>query len=247
MEEKFKCSNCSYEYSISKSYCPACGVHKWYKKPYETRKGTVSAKVSNTGIINEDPPEISGPMSGPGAPKASQGLIEDLAEVDDVELILTDDVHVEDIDDKHKRTMRFIIIILLIILNLSALSSLIKKKRTARINTSYNQAVQYINNNELEKAGGIINEFDNNDEKLFLLGLLNFRAGQYARARDLLEQVAGNSRFSSYADAMLGYVYYQEGDYEKSHEFFRRAMLSLPNFPNLSSNYNTIRLYLVRD
>lgn len=245
MEDVFKCNNCGTQYSARKSYCPACGVHKWYKKP-----GSHTSTSSEKEHIPQQKEETfkSTPHNNEKIdPKPNPEIIQELEQIDDVEQILTEEITIEDEEDKSIRIIRIIIIALLILINITALNSLINKRKEARTINEYNQAIAFINSGQLQQAGTIILDLEESAEKTFLTGLLYFKAGNYPEAKKYFQDISANPAYSTYIDAMMGYILYTEGKYQESYNAFRRAVSSLPNMENLLDNFNNIRLYIVRD
>lgn len=226
---------------MNKSYCPMCGVHKWYKKIKEPQNSPAPKPHPAKEPLAEKPPSVHQSVS------VKPELIRELADVDDVEMILTEEISISESNEKNIKIMRTIIIILLLLLNLAAVNALVKRNKASSKVTIYNQVIEHINNNELQKAGEIIIDFRDGDEKFFLLALVYFKGNNYSKARDNLLLVQDNPLYSSYSEAMLGYVYYQEGNYQESYNSFRKALRSLPGLKNLNENFNNIRLYIVKD
>lgn len=240
MEDKIRCNNCNTVYPATRNYCPMCGVHKWYKKEDAQSPGNAGTEESRTAKeINKNHTQVHDLK-----PPAS---LENLSEIDDVEKILTDEISIQEKGQKNVKAIRSVILILLILLNLTALKALISKKKEAGIIDTYNQVISLINQGEYQKAGEIVVEFDESNDKTFLLGLIYFKAKRYDRAYEYLQKVSDIPAYTAYTDAMIGYIHYHEGRHRESYECFKRALRSLPKLPNLNTNYNNIRLYIVKE
>ncbi len=244
MEDKIKCDNCHTVYSATMNYCPKCGVHKWYRKPASQPSRHISADNNHNSRNNK------ASFEKPAHPHPEIDPVQDLpklADIDDVEKILTDEFHIRDAGRKNLKIMRYIIIILLLILNLAAINALVSRRTKAGAVNNYNQVIRNINDGELQKAGEIVIGLEESMEKDFLLGLIYFKAEKYGRAKEYLLKTRNSPVYSSYSDAMISYIFYTEGKFTESYDCIKRAVRSLPDLPNLRENYNNIKLHIVKD
>lgn len=165
------------------------------------------------------------------APPAPATLSEDLTEIDDM-LITT----ALDTTQRNILRMRWIIVALLLLVNITAFTAYLNKKSKQRQVLPFNQALAYLEKSQPAKAQQAIERIPDGPDKTFLTALAAFKRRDFNTCSRLLARLRGDNYFTPYVHAMKGYVLFRKKQYAKAYKCFSQAYALMPGMKNLKSN-----------